>query len=168
MQVKDYLQALQDDGKIRVEKIGSGNWYWSFLSEEKKSRENTLDKLREEKTMLDLSVEGLSEKVKEAAKDKPAEGDTTAVINLHDILEQEVKTLRLELESYKDADPEELQRKKEETTAQQRRAERWTDNIGIIEGWFGKLLGGDKEQMERIRQECYGSEYLEGEGLMEF
>ncbi|KAH9221616.1 meiotic nuclear division protein 1, partial [Leptodontidium sp. 2 PMI_412] len=30
MQVKEYLQSMQDENLIRVEKIGSGNWYWCF------------------------------------------------------------------------------------------------------------------------------------------
>ncbi len=39
MQVKDYLTALVDDNKVRVEKIGSGNWYWCFRGDEKKLKE---------------------------------------------------------------------------------------------------------------------------------
>lgn len=38
MVVKDYLQALSGEGLIRVEKIGSGNWYWSFLSDAKQGK----------------------------------------------------------------------------------------------------------------------------------
>ena len=48
MQVKEYLQALSDDGKIHVEKIGSGNWYWSFASEETALRISELAKLKTE------------------------------------------------------------------------------------------------------------------------
>ncbi|KAJ6007807.1 GAJ protein [Penicillium herquei] len=42
IQVKEYLQALTDENQIRVEKIGSGNWYWSFGSDEKVERERQL------------------------------------------------------------------------------------------------------------------------------
>lgn len=48
MQVKDYLQALSDENKIRVEKIGSGNWYWSFPSDEKKIKQAALEKALDE------------------------------------------------------------------------------------------------------------------------
>lgn len=44
MTVKDYMQALQDDGLIQSEKIGNGNWYWSFPSEAKKIKEEALAK----------------------------------------------------------------------------------------------------------------------------
>lgn len=64
--MKDYLQALQDDNKIRVEKIGSGNWYWSFPSEEKKSKEAALEKAQEEYNKANATVMELQAKVDEA------------------------------------------------------------------------------------------------------
>lgn len=66
MQVKDYLQALSDDNKIRVEKIGSGNWYWSFPSEEKKTKEAALEKAQEEYNKATAVVDDLRVKVDEA------------------------------------------------------------------------------------------------------
>lgn len=66
MQVKDYLQALSDDNKIRVEKIGSGNWYWSFPSDEKKAKETALDKAKEEYKKANATVAELQAKVDEA------------------------------------------------------------------------------------------------------
>jgi hypothetical protein len=52
MQVKEYIQNLSDENLIRVEKIGSGNWYWSFASDTKKFKENALNKLKEEESKL--------------------------------------------------------------------------------------------------------------------
>lgn len=66
MQVKDYLQALQDDNKIRVEKIGSGNWYWSFPSDEKKSKTAALARVREEHDKASVAVLELQAKVDDA------------------------------------------------------------------------------------------------------
>ena len=66
MQVKDYLQSLSDDGKIRVEKIGSGNWYWSFPSDEKKAKEMALEKAQEEHCKADNMATELETKVAEA------------------------------------------------------------------------------------------------------
>lgn len=66
MQVRDYLQALSDDNKIRVEKIGSGNWYWSFPSDEKKTTQAALDKAQEEHDKADRAVQELQGKVDEA------------------------------------------------------------------------------------------------------
>jgi hypothetical protein len=66
MHVKDYLQSLSDDNKIRVEKIGSGNWYWSFPSDDKKSKELALEKAQDEYTKASAVVADLQARVDEA------------------------------------------------------------------------------------------------------
>lgn len=66
MQVKDYLQSLSDDNKIRMEKIGSGNWYWSFPSEEKRAKEASLEKAQEEHDKAAAIVDELQAKIDEA------------------------------------------------------------------------------------------------------
>lgn len=66
MQVKDYLQALSDDNKIRVEKIGSGNWYWSFPADEKKAKDAALKKAQEEFDKAIATVAELQAKVDDA------------------------------------------------------------------------------------------------------
>lgn len=75
MHVKDYLQALSDDNKIRVEKIGSGNWYWSFPSDEKKAKDAALGKAEEECSKANAAVNELRLKVDEADAARAEEGD---------------------------------------------------------------------------------------------
>ena len=75
MQVKDYLQALSDDSKIRVEKIGSGNWYWSFPSDEKKAKEVALEKAQEEHDKASATVSDLQAKVDEAGAAREEDED---------------------------------------------------------------------------------------------
>lgn len=168
MQVKDYLQALSDEGKIRVEKIGSGNWYWSFLSEERKSRENVLGKLKEELAKVEGSLGELEEKVKEASEKRGEDDeDRGKLVSAKLELDGEVGVLRKELEGYKDGDPGEVERKRKEIGALRARTEVWTDNIGILEGYMMSLMGGDRERLDGMKRELYGDEYFEGEGLKE-
>jgi peptidoglycan hydrolase CwlO-like protein len=75
MHVKDYLQALSDDNKIRVEKIGSGNWYWSFLSDEKKAKDAMLSKAQEEYNKINATVAELQAKVDEAGAARAEDED---------------------------------------------------------------------------------------------
>jgi hypothetical protein len=75
MHVKDYLQALADDNKIRVEKIGSGNWYWSFLSDEKKAKDAALEKAQEEYHKINTTVAELQAKVDEAGAARAEDED---------------------------------------------------------------------------------------------
>ena len=168
MQVKDYLQALHDEGRIHVEKIGSGNWYWSFLSEEKNTRDTTMGKLKEEKEKINTAVAELEGKVKAAMEERGGDDEGRGeLIARRLVLEDEVGDLRRELEGYKENDPGEVERLRKEVVAFRAGAERWTDNIGILEGRVVQMTGGDKEQIEGIRRMVYGGEYVEGEGLKE-
>ncbi|KAF8458687.1 meiotic nuclear division protein 1, partial [Terfezia claveryi] len=63
IQVKDALQALVDDSLLRVEKIGSGNWYWAFVGDERKRLIGMMKSLGDEKEGLKRVVEGLREVV---------------------------------------------------------------------------------------------------------
>lgn len=170
MTVKDYLQSLTDENKIHVEKIGSGNWYWSFASEETALRRTELAKLRAEYTSVQANVEELGGKVKVAREEK-GEGEDKdekeELVKGKEVLGKEVEDLRKELEGYRDADPGEVDRKKREVEGFRMGAERWTDNLYVVESYLGKIMGGDKEGMEGLRRMVYGDEYVEGEGLAE-
>lgn len=134
--------------------------------------------LEEEKTRLDGCVAELEEKVRrvemerrreeeegeEDNEDGEVEGDGLVMIREKG-LREEVEGLRAELMGYRDGDPVEVVKKKREVEVCKERAERWTDNIGVLEGWLKVVLGGDRERMEGIRKMFYGDEYVEGEGL---
>lgn len=173
MQVKDYLQALSDDGKIRVEKIGSGNWYWSFLSEEKRTREKVLAELRAEKEKVTKAVAELQAKTDDAsaARDEGAQDelghDRENLTRSQQALQREVDALRAELDLYKDNDPMEIQWQRNDTMALRAAAERWTDNIYCLEQYYLDMTGQDHHALEQLRHMLYGPQYREGEGLLE-
>ncbi|KAL6716492.1 Meiotic nuclear division protein 1 [Lecanora helva] len=166
-EVKDLLQALSDDGKIRVEKIGNEMWFWSFVSEEKKCRDHAMTNLREEKTKVYLVLRELEARVKEARALKMEDPERESLIEKRLLLDCEIGALRKELELYKDVDPAELDRKRKDIKVLRSKAERWTNNIEIIEGQILNLIGGDKEKLDRIKREIYGHEYVKGVGLRE-
>lgn len=168
MQVKDYLQALTDEGKVRVEKIGSGNWYWSFLSDEKRAQVNTMEKLKDEKKKLDGTIVELRARVNEASNEREEDGNgREELITTHTELAREVLLLNEELNGYKDSDPDQIVRKKREIEQFKEKAYRWTENVELLEGWLMKVVGGDRERVEGIKQMFYGDQYIEGEGLKE-
>ena len=167
MQVKDYLQALSDENKIHVERIGSGNWYWSFLSEEKHARDVTLMNLNAEKEKIETLVQGLEDEVRAANEARGADDGREKLIETNIVLEAEVSELAQELEGYKDGDPGEIDRKRKETERSKMAAEKWTDNIMILESYLKELIGGDVEALDGIKRSVYGDQYVEGEGLKE-
>ncbi|MCJ1288307.1 hypothetical protein MMC26_007662 [Xylographa opegraphella] len=172
IQVKEYMQSLSDEGQIRVEKIGSGNWYWSFLSEEKRAREYTLAQLKEEKIKIQKCMEKLKEKVEAAGHGKEAEengedGGREELLRSFDMDKSELDSLETELGNYKDGDPEQVVGKSADAEALKLRAAQWTDNIYCLEEYLREVTGGNLEAVEGVRRACYGSDYIEGQGLRE-
>jgi hypothetical protein len=172
MQVKDYVQTLLDESQIRVEKIGSGNWYWSFKSDAKKSKENMLNKLKDEECKLTTSIANIERTIEEeTAERKEDDGmlegsgiDRKGLMTAHEALTKETEVLDRELALYSDNDPTEMLRKVEETKELKRSAMAWTDNIESLECYIIGLLG-DRTAVAQLMQTACGSEYIIGEGL---
>ncbi|KAL9128986.1 MAG: hypothetical protein Q9217_002461 [Psora testacea] len=167
MQVKDYLQALSDEGKIHVEKIGSGNWYWSFLSEEKNTRDIAMADLKAEKEKIEVAMQELEEKMREASDKKGEDEGRAELVEAKIILDAEVAELKKELEGYKDGDPAEVEKRRKAVEGFKANGEKWTDNILILEGYLKSMMGGDLEALDGVKRQVYGNEYVEGEGLEE-
>lgn len=172
MQVKEYLQALQDENLIRVEKIGSGNWYWCFMSDAKKSKENMINTLRaEESKMTALIAETEKQIEQEMAKreedDEMLEDngmDRKALLEAHETLLKEMEMLDKDLACYNDNDPVEILRKVEETKRTKDCAIKWTDNVEAMQSFLFSILG-DRAQVAATMQTTCGDEYVVGEGL---
>ena len=172
MQVKDYLQALSGDNKIRVEKIGSGNWYWSFPSDEKKGKEAILEKVEQEHAKATATVSELQAKIDEASmargddEDMLLGSDRKSLVTKHAELAKQVDMLKVELAAFTDQDPVEMTKKEQETAQFKSEADKWTDQILSMEGWLKEFMGGDREQMTAMMQQYYGEEYDEEEGCL--
>jgi hypothetical protein len=174
MQVKDVLQGLQDENLIRVEKIGSGNWYWCFTSDAKKLKENTINTLKAEESKLVVLITETERQIEEETATREDDNemlegngmDRKALLEAYDALLKEANILDKELACYSDSDPAEVQRKMEEVKNLKASAIRWTDNIEALECMLGDLTK-DRHQTSEIMQNACGDEYVPGEGLKE-
>jgi len=174
MQVKEYLQGLQDEYQIRVEKIGSGNWYWCFLSDATKQKENMLSGLRAEEDKLKSGIaeaeraleEDLRARAKEDTLAEESGVDRNALIAAREELLRELEGLDKALTCYSENDPVAVARKIEETKRLRDSAIRWTDNIEAMECFFDNVTHDRNKTGELMALAC-GDEYVVGEGLKE-
>ncbi|KAF2034650.1 meiotic nuclear division protein 1 [Setomelanomma holmii] len=172
MHVKDYLQALADDNKIRVEKIGSGNWYWSFPSDEKKAKDAALEKAQDEFDKANKTVSELQAKVDEAGAARAdveeilteTGGDRKTLIAKHTGLTKELEKLRTELAAYSEQDPVEVEKKAAETQQARIDADKFTDQIYSMESWLRSQCPGDTEALTNVFKMLYKDEYDEDQG----
>ncbi|WPH03830.1 Hypothetical protein R9X50_00671300 [Acrodontium crateriforme] len=173
MQVKDYIQSLTDENRINVEKIGSGNWYWSFASQDLRLRERALAEAKVGRERASVTVEELKAKLLQV---RTLREDEEAVLDLpgerrEDLLAKQVElgegieSLRREIEAFRDNDPTEVERKVKDTREARERAEMLTDEIYSMEAWFMKQ-GLDAESMRNFGQAFYGDEFDSEEGML--
>ncbi|KAJ5156441.1 hypothetical protein N7492_009244 [Penicillium capsulatum] len=153
IQVKEYIQALVDDSKLRVEKIGSGNWYWSFRSDAQHERARCLDRVQTELEQARKSRAATEAALADETTRRHQETDHAGLDHERETLlgkkAELMADLQTELAGFKD------------------QAQQWTDNLYVLETYLGKLAGGDREMIATVLRECYGEEYVEGEGLQD-
>ncbi|KAF1929592.1 meiotic nuclear division protein 1 [Didymella exigua CBS 183.55] len=171
MGVKDYVQALQDDDLIHWEKIGSGNWYWSFPSEARKEKEGKLAKAQEEYEKANATVSELQAKVDQAGAAQSEDenllaetgGDRKALVAKHEGLSKEVERLRTELAAYSEFDPVELDKKIHNARRSRAAADKFTEHIYCMESWLKDRIP-DRESQVGVLRDLYGDEWDEEDG----
>ncbi|CRL17206.1 Meiotic nuclear division protein 1 [Penicillium camemberti] len=175
IQVKEYIQALTDEGQLRVEKIGSGNWYWSFSSDEKHAQERQLNRVNMEvekarKSYTDAEA-ALAAETMRRAEETDEEDERDSLMANKAQLQMEIDRVRTTeaqlsgpLNSLSSKGVKQVQ---EELAGFRQQALQWTDNIYILEEYLCKLASGDRQIIEGILRECYGDEYVDEEGLRE-
>jgi hypothetical protein len=87
---------------------------------------------------------------------------------MHADLVKTLERLRVELATYSEHDPVEMEKRAEETTQARVDAERFTDHISSMEGWLKDNLCGDRDAFFQFQKNLYGDEFDEEErGLRE-
>ena len=173
MHLKDHMQLLVDENHVRVEKIGSGNWYWSFPSDEKIRKEAALEKAQAEKDKAQSAVEELEQKVADAVAARAEDDDEMimepgqdrdSMMGLHAELCKTLGAFRTELAGYSENDPVEVERRRAAVAEDRLRVDAVTDAICSMESWFKQRMGGDRMQLLMLKQSWYGNEFDEEAG----
>jgi isopenicillin N synthase-like dioxygenase len=175
IQVKEYIQALTDENQLRVEKIGSGNWYWSFASDDKHEQERHLTRVGTEveksRKSCTETTAALADEIARREEELEDEEEREALILQKAGLEtavDRVRTIEAQLTGVLDwLSCKGVKQVQAELAGFRQDALQWTDNIYVLEEYLRKLAGGDRQIVEAVLRECYGDEYVDGEGLRE-
>lgn len=173
IQVKEYIQGLTDENQIRVEKIGSGNWYWSFPGDGLRERRARIAGLKREVERVGGVVRDVQGRVGELGARRAEEGMEgeegvrDGVRGEKGGLEKEVGELKRQWAVLSDGQGKSVRVMKGEMDEAREMAKIWTDEVYVLEGYLRQVAGGDREAVEAVQRECYGDEYVEGEGLRE-
>ncbi|KAL0638921.1 hypothetical protein Q9L58_001972 [Maublancomyces gigas] len=158
MVVKDFLTALSDEGLIRVEKIGSGNWYWSFKSDEKKHKGRVLEGLEKELVKLGKAIEDVKAAlVKEGIEEEELELRREMAGKI-----EELKKMKGEMEEeLKICDPRAMDKKRIEIGEMKVKVNMCTDDLYALESYVREATNNDREKLEACRKMFGMEEELE-------
>ena len=149
--VHEILNSLVDDDLVKMDKIGTTNWYWSFPSEHATKLEQNLNQcdealkqLAKELKQLDEDIENEKSKNKENDAESSAQDRKNAEMALQAAKDENAKVLK-ELAKLQESNPELQESVAKGVDTMRLAADRWTDNLFLVKSWVDKKMG-DKEQ----------------------
>ncbi|KAJ1946373.1 Meiotic nuclear division protein 1, partial [Linderina macrospora] len=147
--VKDVVQSLVDDGMCHAEKIGSSNYFWSFPSEAAIKRRNKIADLEKDIGQIDTKIDALGSSIEKAQFGREQTDERAALTEELAEVEARWSSQQEELQQFKECDPELMNQRRKETVVAQDAANRWTDNIFIIQGWTRDKFNMETSQFNK-------------------
>lgn len=175
MHVKEHIQTLCDEGAVRVEKIGSGNWYWSFVRDAQRSKEMRIQGLRAEEEKLRSGIAEVEKRLAAAEEEEEArraaedgtDADKDNLLAEVTRITTEVAALEHQLAGLEGDDPVVVQQRQEQSKKWKELAHRWTDHLESLESVLVHLTNGDRMAVGILLSRACGEEYVVGDGLVE-
>ncbi|KAJ2878321.1 Meiotic nuclear division protein 1 [Coemansia aciculifera] len=141
--IKDVVQSLVDDGMCHCEKIGTSNYFWAFPSEAAIKRQNRLEALEKDVEQMEAKQRELTDSIEKALLGREQTDERTSLNEELAEIEAQWNAQQTELQTFKECDPELMKQKRDETTVARDAANRWTDNIFIMQSWVCEKFNTD-------------------------
>ena len=147
--IKEVNQSLVDDNLVYTDKIGSANFYWSFVSNEMVKKTAEKENFNAKLQSSEVRIEQLTDDMKKAKESRSYLGRAEKMDNMRNLVETEV-VLDRQLESLKQNDPEEVNRVQIEARQVMNKANMWTDNVFQVKRFLTKTKGMSSKEADQI------------------
>ena len=138
--IKDVNQSLVDDSFVSQDKIGSGNFFWSFPVKAVQDLTVSRDRLVEDKANQIKLHQELEAKIQAAKSVRVAKDRKEKLHQLQNLLQEE-RNIDKQLEEIKVNDPDTITNILKQAAINKQAADRWTDNIWAIKTFLTKKKG---------------------------
>ncbi|CAI5701857.1 unnamed protein product [Peronospora effusa] len=147
--VKDVNQALVDDTLVDCDKIGSGNYFWSFPSKLSQSRKRKLNELEQRRQSLNEKLLRVKKSIEEQ-KALRLESEER-VLKLRRLEEQKAKVqaLRTKVQHLAENDPAMLEELERKSCVAKEGSDRWTDNVYTLKSWVVNKRGVEGREVDK-------------------
>ncbi|KAJ2158216.1 Meiotic nuclear division protein 1 [Coemansia sp. RSA 552] len=148
--VKDVVQSLVDDGMCHSEKIGTSNFFWAFPSEAAVKRRTKKAELEKEVGRMQQKQGELKESLKQEQLGREQTEERASLVEELAEIEGRWSAQHEELQKFKECDPVLMNQKRDEARVAQDAANRWTDNIFILQSWLRDKFAMDVAQINKF------------------
>ncbi|CAH0485231.1 unnamed protein product [Peronospora farinosa] len=147
--VKDVNQALVDDTLVDCDKIGSGNYFWSFPSKLSQSRKRKLNELEQRRQSLNEKLLRVKKSIEEQKALRPESEER--VLKLRRLEEQKAKVqaLRTKVQHLAENDPAMLEELERKSCVAKEGSDRWTDNVYTLKSWVVNKRGVEGREVDK-------------------
>uniref|UniRef100_A0A023F909 Meiotic nuclear division protein 1 homolog n=1 Tax=Triatoma infestans TaxID=30076 RepID=A0A023F909_TRIIF len=147
--VKDVVQSLVDDDMVDTEKIGTSIYFWAFPSKAKHTRKRQFSDLQEKVELTEKQLKKQRENLNKAQAGREANPERDDIIVELKKQKELNQQLLLELQKYKDNDPETFEKAKKEIELLKEGINRWTDNILSLKSWCKNKFNIEESILEK-------------------
>lgn len=147
--IKDMNQSLVDDFEVLSDKIGGGNFYWSFPSKVYQDRKNDEENVTMKITRSREKVLEYHDMISQQKVLRCANGREEKVIRFRELLGQE-KELDVTLLAGRANDPAEVNRILMAAKSNMAHANRWTDNMFTVKEYLTSGKGMSSKEADKM------------------
>lgn len=147
--VKDVVQSLVDDDLVRVDKIGTSNWYWAFPGEATNAARAAAANAEATKAALEKEKEALTKEVNKEKKKNPMTEERERTSAALARAKEVNAALKDELETFSSSNPETVEATRAGAKISKQAANVWTDNVFMMKSWAENKMG-DKDQVAQF------------------
>ncbi|KAG2788334.1 hypothetical protein PC129_g886 [Phytophthora cactorum] len=147
--VKDVNQALVDDALVDCDKIGSGNYFWSFPSKLSQSRKRKLSELEQRRQTVQEKLAKVKQKVEEQTSLRSESDERVQKLRRLEEQKAKVKELRTKVQHLAENDPAILEELERKVRMAKEGSDRWTDNVYTLKSWVVKKRGVEGKEVDK-------------------
>ncbi|EEY60990.1 meiotic nuclear division protein, putative [Phytophthora infestans T30-4] len=147
--VKDVNQALVDDALVDCDKIGSGNYFWSFPSKLSQSRKRKLSELEQRRQTVQEKLAKVKRNIEEQKLLRSESDERLQKLRRLEEQKTKVTALRTKVQHLAENDPAILQELEGKVRVAKEGSDRWTDNVYTLKSWVVKKRGVEGKEVDK-------------------
>ncbi|TDH67351.1 hypothetical protein CCR75_004125 [Bremia lactucae] len=145
--VKDVNQALVDDALVDCDKIGSGNYFWSFPSKLSQSRKRKLSELQQRRQVAQEELAQIRQKIQAQQQLRSESEVRVGKLQRLKELKTKIESLHNKAQHLAENDPAILKELEHKVRLSKEGADRWTDNVYTLKSWVVQKRGVEGKEV---------------------